>query len=154
MRAFPHRSRAPWRAGLLAAALLLLWAGKARAGEIVVVANPALPVDHLTLAEVKSIYVGEMTFLGGVKLDPLDYSHGGPAAEAFFAAVVGMDPPHFHGWWVKQVFHGGGIPPLMVDDVAEVLRMVAAEPGAIGFVPAESLAGVTTVKRLLSLPAP
>jgi hypothetical protein len=152
--AFVHGSRAPWLAGLLAAAALLLAAGKARAGEVVVVAHPELPVDQLTLAELKRIYVGEKTFLGGIKLEPLDYAHPCAAADTFFEAVMGMDPPHFHGWWVKQVFHGGGIPPLMLDDAAAVLRMVASEPGAIGFVPAEDLKGVTTVKRLLSLPAP
>jgi len=139
---------------LTALAACLALAGHARAGEIVVVGHPDLPVDTLTVAELKRIYIGEETFLADVKLQPIDYSHPGPLAEAFLGAVVGMDPPHFHGWWVKEVFHGSGIPPRPAGDVAEVLRLVASEPGSIGYVPAESLVGVTSVKRLLSLPMP
>jgi len=41
-----------------------------------------------------------------------------------------------------------------MDGVPAVVQAVAAQPGAIGYVPAESLAGVTTVKRLYTVSAP
>jgi hypothetical protein len=141
-----------WGAALAVAAVLTAFAGVARAEDVVVVGNPALPVDSVSTRDLKRIYVGEKTFVGGVKVEPLDYTHAGPVAEAFLRAVVGMDATRFHAWWVKEVFHGGGIPPRRVEDPAEVLRLVASEPGAIGYVPAGSLAGNPPVKRLLSLP--
>jgi len=141
-----------WGSALAVAAVLLSFAGPAWAEEVVVVGNPALPVDSVSTEDLKRIYVGEKTFVGDVKVDALDYTHAGPVAEAFLRAVVGMEAKRFHAWWVKEVFHGGGIPPRRVEDPAEVLRLVASEPGAIGYVPASSLAGNTSVKRLLSLP--
>jgi hypothetical protein len=139
---------------LAALAACLAAVPAARAGDIVVVAHPDLPVDTLSVEDLRRIYVGEETFVGDVKLQPIDYTHQGPVAEAFLGAVVGMDAPHFHAWWVKEVFHGGGLPPRMAADVADVLRLVATEPGSVGYVPAASLVGVTSVKRVQTLHLP
>lgn len=143
-----------WGAALAVTAVLLSFAGAAWAGDVVVIGHPGLPVDSLSAKELKRIYVGEKTFVAGVKVQPIDYTHAGPVAAAFLQSVVGMDPKRFHAWWVKEVFHGAGIPPRMVDDPAAVLRVVASEPGAIGYVPADSLRGVTTVKRLYTVSDP
>ena len=144
----------PARVAWLALWALLAWAGPAGAGEIVVVAHPAQPVDALTAEEIKDIYVGEQTFVEQVKVQPVDYVGRGPLAEDFLGAVVGMTAGRFRAYWVKQVFHGGRVPPRMVDGTEEALRVVAAEPGAIGYVPAEALKGVTSVKRVHTLRVP
>jgi hypothetical protein len=141
-------------AGLLLLALVPAVTAPARAGEIVVVGNPGLPVDTISAEDLRRIYIGEEAFLQGVRLLPIDYNGEGPLATAFLAAVVNMDPGHFHAWWVRQVFHGDALPPRTVDTVDQALQLIASEPGAIGYVPAERLAGVESVKRLLSLPVP
>jgi len=153
-KTYPHRGLGAWCTALAAVAVLVSLAGTAWAGDVVVIGNPALPVNSLSAAELKRIYVGDKGFVGEVKVEPLDYLNEEGAASVFLEGVVGMNPARFHAWWVKEVFHGGGIPPRRMDGVPAVVQAVAAQPGAIGYVPAESLAGVTTVKRLYTVSAP
>jgi hypothetical protein len=128
--------------------------GATGAAEIVVVAHPDLPVDALSAEEVRAIYRGELPFVARVKVQPVGYNGDGVLADAFLRKVVGMNSRRFNTYWIKEVFHSGRLPPRMVDDIDEMLRLVAGEPGAIGFVPASSLKGVTSVKRLYTVSVP
>jgi hypothetical protein len=140
-------------AGLVLAALLA-WAGPAAAGQIVVVAHPGLPVKTLSAEDIKAIYIGQLTFVAGTKVYPVDYALTDGVSESFLRTVVGMSPERFQTYWIKEVFHSGRVPPRKVVNADEVLRMVAADPGAIGYVPAEALKGVTSVKRLFAVTVP
>jgi len=149
-----HRARARRWAGGLVLAGFLAWTGPAAAGTIVVVANPALPVETLTVEDLRAIYIGERTYVARVKVNPVQYSGADAVSEAFLRAVVGMSPNQFEIYWVKEIFHSGRLPPRQAENAAEMVRVVSIVPGAIGFVPAEALKGVTSVKRLLSLTVP
>ncbi len=49
-------------------------------------------------------------------------------------------------YWIDQRTTRGVSPPIQLPDVTSVKAMVAANPGAIGYIPAEAL--YTTVKAL------
>jgi hypothetical protein len=134
-------------AGLLAAA-------PARAGDVAVVANEGLPLDRLSAAEVKRIFLGEKSFVGDVKVHPFDYAQAGPASKVFFPGALNLNPEAFESFWLKEVFRSGRIPPGKVDNVGQMLEKIASDRGAIGFVPVESVQGVKGIKSVLTVPAP
>lgn len=144
------RGRTAW----LVLAALLAWTGAAGAAEIVVVGHTDLPVDSLSAEQVRAVYLGELTFVERVKVQPVGYAGHGAISDGFLHTVVGMDPRRYETYWIKEVFHSGRLPPRMVGDADEMLRVVAGEAGAVGYVPAGSLAGVTSVKRLYTVSVP
>jgi len=143
-------------AGIMVGAWMtaLLLTVPAWAGEVAVVANADLPLDRLNAAEVKKIFLGEKSFVGEAKIHPLDYTGTAAVRDAFFGGAMGLTPSAFDTYWLKEVFRSGRVPPGRVEDVDEMLRKVAEQPGAIGYVPVERLAGVTGIKRVLVLSAP
>ena len=149
----PRARRHRWAGGFVLAALLA-WAGPAAAGQIVVVGHPGLPVETLSADDLRAIYVGERTFVARTKVYPVEYAVTDEVSEGFLRTVVGMSPARFETYWIKEVFQSGRLPPRKAMNADEVLRLVAADPGAIGYVPADALRGVTSVKRLLSLTVP
>lgn len=151
LRAAPAGRR---RAAGLVLSALLAAAGTAAAAEIVVVAHPDLPVDALSAGQLRNVFVGELTFVGRVKVLPVGYEDSSTMSDGFLRAVVGMDSRRYRVYWIKEVFHSGRVPPRMVQGVDEMLRIVATEPGAIGYVPAERLEGVSTLKRLYTVSVP
>jgi hypothetical protein len=128
--------------------------GAARAGEVVVVAHAALPADSLTQKDVKRIFLGDKGFVGDTKLKLVGYANDDAMTEGFMKAALGMDGDRFRSYWVKEVFRSGRIPPRKVANSDEVLKTVAAEPGSVGFVPAEALAGAGGVKKVFSITVP
>lgn len=132
----------------------LLASGLARAGEVVVVAHPDFPLDHLSAAEVKKIYLGEKKFVGDVKVQPVQLARSEGVTEGFLQETIGLTVSGFESYWIKEVFKGGRVPPRKVQDAAQMLDTVARERGAIGYVAAESLAGADGVKRLLTVQVP
>lgn len=148
-RARGHR----WAGGLVLAGFLA-WVGPTAAGTIVVVANPGLPVETLSADDLRAIYLGKQTFVARMKVNPVKYAGRDAVSESFLRAVVGMSPNQFEAYWVKEVFRSGRLPPRQAVNAGEMVRVVSADPGAIGYVPAEALQGVTSVKRLLSLSVP
>lgn len=134
--------------------VLFLAAGLARAGEIVVVAHPGLPSDSLTQQEVKKIFLGEKAFVGDTKLHPVGYVRDDAMSDAFLKAALGMTAESFESYWLKEVFRSGRVPPRKVGTPDEVIKAVAGEPGAIGYVPAEAVGGAGMVKRVFSVQVP
>lgn len=145
--------RRRWAGGVVLAALVA-WADPALARDIVVVANPALPVETLSTDDLRAIYLGERTYVARMKVFPVAYATSDLVTEGFLRAVVGKTPSQFEAYWVKEIFHSGRLPPRKALSVADVLRIVATDPGAVGYVPAEALQGLDSVKRLFSLTVP
>lgn len=129
-------------------------AAPAGAREIVVVAHAQVPTTSLDAQAVKGILLGDQTFIGGTKLHVMGYVRDDAMTDAFMEAVLGMSGTRYRRYWVKEVFRSGRLPPRYVANAQEVLRHVAEEPGAIGFVPAEALDGATGVKVVFSVTVP
>lgn len=126
-----HKSSA-----LLIAALL---AASAHA-EVVVVVNPRNPVASLTSEQVTQIYTGASTsFPGGAAVSPIDQPEGTPVREEFLAKVLEKSGAQFKAIWSRLIFSGKGSRPKAAADSAEVKRMVAADPAAIGFIERSAL---------------
>ena len=128
--------------------LALALATGARA-EVVVVVNPRSGITSLTAEQVAQIYMGATTsFPGGAAASPVDQAEGAPVRDEFLAKVLDKSGAQFKAVWSRLIFSGKGTRPKVAASSAEVRKMVASDPTAIGFV--ERAAVDNSVRVVLS----
>jgi ABC-type phosphate transport system substrate-binding protein len=130
----------------LAASLALVAAAtsphvRAQAAEDVVVAvHPDVPVDNLTLSELRRIVLGEREFWPGslrvVLLLRAPVSH---ERDVVLSVVCQMTEAQFRQHWIGKVFRADtAVAPKIVYSNEMALDLVRRTPGAITFVAASS----------------
>ncbi|MBI4859350.1 MAG: hypothetical protein HY815_03705 [Candidatus Riflebacteria bacterium] len=128
-----------------------LLAPAAGAGEpIVVVVNPGSPVDEVTSAVLKDIYLGKEGSIGGSPAAPANYKSNTPIRNAFEKQMMGTDPEDVNKHWKSQKFLGfGDNQPVIMGSPEAIKKFVARQKGAIGYVPLSLVDGtVHLVKRV------
>ncbi len=106
----------------------------ARAEVVVVVAAKSL-IASLSAAEIADIFLGRLTKLpDGTRAVPIDRPEGSPLRDELYAKVARMSPVQVKAYWSKLIFTGRGRPPRAVDPDEAVLRVVRANPAAIGYI--------------------
>jgi len=137
---------------LAAALVLVLLAPAASAPE-----SPPLAVvvhrtrhDELSLADLAQVYLRRKRFWDdGTPIVPLNLPAGTPLRVAFSRAVLQRSETDLADYWNRQYFYGV-LPPATLASTAAVLRYVAADPNAVGYVPLPEVDDSVTV--VLHLP--
>lgn len=128
-----------------AAAALLHVPTTVDAQDFRVIAHPAVPTSEIKSAEITSIFLKKSAkFADGTAATPIDQAKGSPLRAAFSRDVLGRPALSVETYWQQQIFGGGELPPVIKASDDEVVAMVRATPGAIGYV--SSAANVTGVK--------
>lgn len=113
---------------------LLLQAGGAHA-QLVVVVNARSGVAAMSRNEVVNVFFGRTRqFFNGLEAQPVDMVDAHPDRARFYSALVGKDLSEVNAYWSRQVFSGRLQPPLRASTPEEVLKLVASQPGGIGFI--------------------
>ena len=112
--------------------------------EVVVIVSSKSSAATMTAAEVSQIYLGKST-----TLKPIDMSNKSPVRGQFYSKVAGKDEAQDKAIWSKLVFTGKATPPKELSSSADVVKAVAADPGAIGYV--EKTAVDSSVKVILEV---
>jgi len=123
------------------ALLSLLGLGIANA-DIVVIGNVA--AANLTKGEVSDIFLGKTA---GVI--PLDQPASAPIKGEFYLKVTSRELNQVKAIWARLTFSGQGQPPKELSDDAAIVKAVAADPKAVGYIHKNS--ADATVKILLSI---
>ncbi|MGN2247691.1 phosphate ABC transporter substrate-binding protein [Frateuria sp. GZRR35] len=134
----------------LLAATLALATTPAFAGLAVIVSakSPAAALDKAAAA---SLYLGKTTALpGGGSAKLYDLPDSNPARERFYQAVAGKSASQVKAVWSRLVFSGRALPPRELANDAAVVKAVAADPAAVGYVDDSALDG--SVKAVVKLP--
>ena len=106
----------------------------------------------ISMPVLRQLYLGQRTRLGGRRVFCLDLRSGSPPREAFTRTVVGKDARALDRYWLRQALSGGPPPPRELGSSAEVLALVARQPGALGYVAWKELAhGVPRGVRILPI---
>jgi hypothetical protein len=121
---------------LLVLGFLVCGSGNLHAEQVAVVVNKDGPLSHLSKAEIRGIYLGEIRFVGGMPVRPIQYPEG-PVKDAFLYNVVGMSAKDYKLYWVKKLFQEGLKSPLVITDPAEILIAVRQDAWGIGYLPKE-----------------
>ncbi len=116
------------------------------ADSVAVIAHPSVPDQELNKTKLLDIYSGDIrSWSDGKPVVVMDLKPTGDIKETFYK-YLGKSPSRMKSVWMKRMLSGEGDPPVAVESEAEMLKKVAATPGAIGFV---SRAAVNdTVKTL------
>jgi ABC-type phosphate transport system substrate-binding protein len=110
-------------AGLAFAAALQ----QARADVVVIVS--AQNTAAITTREITRVYLGESN-----SMTPVDIANPSPARREFYTKVIGKDQAQVKARWSKLVFAGKVAAPKELPSGADVVKAVAADPHAIGYV--------------------
>jgi hypothetical protein len=116
----------------------------------IVVATPAAPGEHATIAVIvhpsrtsalspdllAQIYLRRKRFWDdGAPIVPLNLSAGAPLRSLFTDLVLRQSEARLADYWNRQYFYGI-LPPATLASTEAVRRYVAADPNALGYVPA------------------
>ena len=118
-----------------AAALILMLAGGAAAADVVAVVSTKSAVTTLSKTQLAEIFLGNGSrFPDGTPAIPIDQADGSPARDEFYATYAGKSPAQVKSHWAKIIFTGRGQPPKTASTDAEIKKMVAANPQAVGYI--------------------
>jgi len=109
-------------------------------GDVYVITNSGLAISA---DDIKDIYTGDKLVEGGVKLTPIDNN---TIKADFLDKVVHMPADKYASMWGKKVFRDGLTAPITKSTDADVIALVKAKPGNIGYV-TNPTADVKVIKK-------
>jgi hypothetical protein len=101
------------------------------AADVQLIANPAVAAAELSASDVKEIFLGAKTAVGGAPVEPV---LGGSAHEAFLSTYLGKSDQALKNHFKSLVFTGKGSMPKSFASDADVVKYVARTKGAIAYV--------------------
>jgi len=113
--------------------------GKAE-GPFVVIVHPSNRFDALSRSKVGFLFQRRVSrWPWGAEVAPIELSKPSKVRGEFITQVLRTTEEQLEAYWIDQRTTRGMGPPVQVRDAASVKAMVAANPGAIGYIPAEAL---------------
>ena len=113
--------------------------------QVQVIANVGVSVAELSADELKEIFLGNKTEVGGAAVEAV-FEQTGATHDAFLKTYVGKSDAALRTYFKTQVFTGKGTQPKAFATDAEVLKYVAGTKGAIGYVsPTADTAGAKKI---------
>ena len=117
--------------------------------QVAVVVGAKSPAAALTAEQAAGLFLGKSDQLPGVGTALLlDLPESSGVRETFYTKVAGKTSAQVKAAWSRLVFSGKATPPKELGSAAEVKKMVAANPNAVGYI--EKSAVDSSVKVLLS----
>lgn len=114
-----------------------------------VIVNPDNKATALDRDFLRDAYLKKTLEWGdGKAIKPVDLTSKFPQRDRFTHDVIGKSPSQLKSYWNQQIFSGKGVPPPEADSTAEVIEYVLANPGAIGYLPANVDAGRAKVVKV------
>ncbi len=108
-------------------------------GQVSVIANKSVSESTVSPAKLSSIYLLETTtWSNGKKIVVFDNSSD---VKKLFYDMIGKDQMNIRKEWMKKQLTGEARAPETLSSDEEVLKKVAATPGAIGYVKSSSVTG-------------
>src|ERR1700731_5063996 len=141
----PIRKRLGAALFLSVALCVLVWSSSAaqtpRDADVAVVAHPDMPVNSLTLAEVRQVFLGERQYWNA-KL-PVVLLIRAPVArerDVVLSLIYQMTEAQFKQYWIAKIFRAEiASPPKIVYSNDMQYELVSGIPVAIGFMDAHNV---------------
>jgi ABC-type phosphate transport system substrate-binding protein len=102
--------------------------------QIVVVANPGMAADSVSKAELRDIFTGASSSIGGAGQVTPVLLRQGPVQDDFLNLYVGKSDAAFRAGWRSLLFSGQAVMPKTLESDAAVVDYVARTPGAIAYI--------------------
>jgi ABC-type phosphate transport system substrate-binding protein len=128
--------------GLAVSLTLLAVGANAAYADVVVVVSAKNTATTMTAEEISQIYLGKSKAMKPVE--------NAPIRNQFYTKVAGKDEAQVKAIWSKLVFTGKASPPKELPTSADVVKAIAADPNAIGYI--ERTAVDASVKVVYTVP--
>lgn len=116
-------------------ALACFQASGALGAEMVVIVSARNATEVLRADQVADIFLGQSArFPDGALAAAVDQPIGAPQRDAFYMKVAAKSPALLKAYWTKMIFTGRGQPPREEPDSVSVRKLVADNPGLIGYI--------------------
>ena len=114
-------------------------AGSAAAADVAIVVRPDVPVENLTLPELRRLFLGDRQFwTSNVKVTLLMRAPGAPERDVVLKDIYQMSEAQFKQYWIAKVFRAEvASGPRIVYSNEMAVDMVSGTPGAVAFVDAD-----------------
>ncbi|TDP63927.1 hypothetical protein [Roseateles toxinivorans] len=134
----------------LAIALAAVFAAPAALAQVAVVVGAKSPATALNAEQAANLFLGKSAQLPGAGNAVLiDQAESAAVRDQFYTKVAGKSAAQVKAAWSRLVFSGKATPPKEVANSAEVKKLVAANPDAVGYI--EKSAVDASVKVLLAV---
>ena len=132
------------RRAVLAAAMGLLAmgaGGTAQGADIAIVVRPDVPVDNVTFAELRRLFLGDRQFwTSNVRVTLLVRAPGARERDVVLKTIYQMSEAQFRQYWIAKVFRAEAASgPRIVYSNEMAAELVSGMPGAVAFVDAEAV---------------
>jgi ABC-type phosphate transport system substrate-binding protein len=117
---------------LLIGASASIFVAQAKA-QVIVIANPNVKASEVSKNDLKDVFTGASTSLGGSSVVPI-LLKAGTANEEFLQAYIGKNDAAYRAGWRNLVFSGQATMPKTLDGDAAVVEFVAHNAGTIGYI--------------------
>lgn len=132
MSAPPRTRIAATPARLFAVCVLAVCAALPARAEVVLIGNANVPrMDGPTVAR---LYTGRAVLVDGVPVRPLNAPTGSATRHRFLRRYLKLEEQHYLSYWTVRRYIGMGTPPAEVATASELISVVQATPGAVGYV--------------------
>jgi ABC-type phosphate transport system substrate-binding protein len=122
--------------------VLLVTSPRAADEQYKVIVHPKNPVTELESDFVRNVYLKKAKSWGdGSTARPIDLPAKQAVRVRFTKDVLRKTPSQLKNYWNQQIFSGKAMPPPEAASPADVIAYVLANPGAIGYLPADVDAG-------------
>ena len=120
---------------------------------LAIVVNPRNPIDSLTLAQLRSVFLGERRWWPNHRHVALSgMRRGTPERQTVLRVIYGMDDRNLDHYFLYQTFKGEAPrPPATLKNAADVKKFVGATQGAVGYLRASDVDKSVKVLRVNGL---
>jgi len=115
---------------------------------LAVVVAKNFPVDNLSFADLKRLYMGDTIEASGKRVIPLALRMRSPERTTFDESVIGLAPDDVARYWVDRKIRGQSGPPKAIDSPLTLLRLVDKLDGSLGYVRADAVPSDVKVLRI------
>ena len=117
---------------------LALTTGLANAADMAIVVRPDLPIDNLTFAEARKLFLGERQFWPkNIRVTLLIRAPVAPEREVILRTIYQMSEAQFRQYWIAKVFRADvSAGPKIVYSSEMATELLLAIPGAVTFMEA------------------
>jgi len=132
-------------------AALLLAAGAAQANNVIVLGSGAGEAK-VSAADARDMFLGRKTLWANGTKVRVCLLRGIPGDDRFYAELLDKDERQFNAYWVRRLFSGNGVPPVMVTSPKELQDFLAGNPGGLCYASADLLSGMSPAPKSHPLP--
>lgn len=134
LRNFCKNRRCPPHLKALIACSLLVWPAFALAADTTVIVNSSVSQQVLTQTELRQIFTGHRQYWSnGTKIHVFVLDDRAPLHKSFCRETLKMFPYQLSRLWDQLTYSGQGITPTRVSSIDELVELLEATPGAIGY---------------------